>query len=88
MIDQKVLKGSPHFLLNILTVIHKKINTVVLSRLTKVMKHFCRGEQLLEENFIDITSIYSKQSDTLFCLKEVCAASLKRTELLDFHGIV
>ena len=88
MVGQKVLEGCPHFLLNILTVIHKKINTAVLSRSTKVMKHFRRGEQLLEENFIDIISIYSKQSDTLFCLEEVCIASLKRAELLDFHGIV
>ena len=41
-------------------------------------KHFRRGEQLLEENFIDITCIYSKHSDTLFSFKEVCAASLKK----------
>ena len=52
------------------------------------MKHFLWGEQLLEENFIDIASIYSKQSDTLFCVKGVCAASLNKTEPLDFYGVV
>ena len=51
------------------------------------MKHFRRGEHLLEEDFIDIASIYSEQSDTLFCLKGVCAASLKKAEPLDFYGI-
>ena len=75
MVGQKALKGCPYFLLNILAVIHKKIDTAVLSKSKKVMKHFLRGEQLLEESFIDIASIYSKQSDTLFCLKGVCAAS-------------
>ena len=34
------------------------------------MKHFRWGKQLLEENFIVIASIYSKQSDALFFLKE------------------
>ena len=51
------------------------------------MKHFRRGEQLLEENFIDIASIYSKQSDTLFCLKGVCAASLKKQNRWTFMAL-
>ena len=67
----KSLEGCPNFLLNILTVVHKKINTAVLSKSKKVMKHFRRGEHLLEEDFIDIASIYSEQSDTLFYLKGV-----------------
>ena len=65
----------------------QKINTAVLSKSKKVMKHFRRGEQLLEENFIDIASIYSKQSDTLFCLKEVCAASLKKENRCTFMAL-
>ena len=51
------------------------------------MKHFLRGKQLLEENFIDVASIYSKQSDTLFCLKGVCAASLKKQNRWTFMAL-
>ena len=54
----------------------QKVNTAVLSKFKNMMKHFCGGEQLLEKNFIEIASIYSKQSDALFCLKGVFAASL------------
>ena len=44
------------------------------------MKPFLRCEQLLEENIIDIASVYSKQSDTLFFLKGVCAANMKKIQ--------
>ena len=51
------------------------------------MKHFRQGEQLLEENIIDIASVYSKQSDTLVCLKGVCAASLKKQSRWTFMAL-
>ena len=75
------------FLLNILTIIHKKTNTAVSSKSKKVKKHFPRGEQLLDDNFIDIAFIYSKQSNTLFCLKAVCAASLKKQNHWTFMAL-
>ena len=78
MIAGKSLEGMPSFSIEHIDSYSQKINTDVLSKSKKVMKHFLRGEQLLEENFIDIASIYSKQSDTLFCLKWVCAVSLKK----------
>ena len=73
MIDgwSKSLEGMPSFSIEHIGSYSQKINTAILSKSKK-------GEQLLEENFIDIASIYSKQSDTLFCLKGVCAASLKK----------
>ena len=40
-------------------------------------KNFERGEQLLEESFIDVGSVVIKENDSLFCIKGVCAASLK-----------
>ena len=52
-----------------------------------MIKHFRRGEQLLEENFIDIASVYSKHSDTLLCLKGVCAASLKKQNHWSFMAL-
>ena len=48
------------------------------------MKHFRQGKQLLVENFIDIASIYLKQSDTLFCLKGSCTPSLKKQNCWTF----
>ena len=51
------------------------------------MKHFRRWEQLLEEHFTGIASICSKQSDTLFCLKGVCAASLKKQNRWTFMAL-
>ena len=65
----------------------QKINTAVLSKSKKVMNHFRRGKQLLEENFIDIASIYSKQSDTLFCMKGVCTASLRKQNRWTFMAL-
>ena len=38
------------------------------------------GEQLLEEQYLDISSIHVKHGDDLFCIKGVCAASLKKTD--------
>lgn len=35
---------------------------------------------MLEENLIDIASVYSKQSNSLFFLKGVCAANLKKVK--------
>ena len=77
----------PSFAIEHIDSYSQKINTAALLKSKKVMKHFHRGEQLLEQNFIDIASIYSKQSDTLFCLKGY-ALQLKKTKPLDFNGIV
>ena len=86
----KSLKGVPSFSIEHIDSYSQKINTAVLSRSKKVMQHFRRGEQLLEENFIDIASIYSKQPDTLFYFYFILllfyAASLKnRTVRLLWH---
>ena len=47
---------------------------------TPVKKHFERGEQLLEEAYVDISSIYVKENEILFYIKGVCAASLKKLD--------
>ena len=73
----KSSKGMPSFAIDHIDSYSQKINTAALLKSKKVMKHFHRGEQLLDQNFIDITSIYSKQSDTLFCLKGLCTSIKK-----------
>ena len=40
-------------------------------------KHFQRRAQLLEESFINVNSIVIKEDDNLFCIKAVCATSMK-----------
>ena len=55
-----------------MTNIEKYANIVtegVLSKSTVVKKHFSRGQQLLEEQYVDIGSIFTKQSDDFFCFK-------------------
>ena len=74
----KSLERMPSFSIEHSDSYSQKVNTTVLSKSKNVMKHFRGGEQLLEKNFIEIASIYSKQSDALFCLKGVFAASLKK----------
>ena len=83
----KGLEGMPSFSIEHIDSYSQKMNTAVISKSKKVMKHFRRGEQLLEENFIDIASIYSKQSEILFCLKGVCAASLKNQNRWTFMAL-
>ena len=55
-----------------------KVNEIVTPKSTIVKKHFNRGEQLLEEKYIDIGSIHAKQNENVFCIKGVCASSLKK----------
>ena len=45
-----------------------------------VKKHFERGEQNLKEQYLDISSIHVKHGDDLFCIKGMCAASLKKAD--------
>ena len=41
----------------------------------------------LEEQYIDLSSIHSKQSIELFCVKGVCAASMKKIDRWIFIAI-
>ena len=83
----KNLEEIPSFSIEYIDSYSQKISTAVLSKSKKVMKHFCRGEELLEDDFIDIASIYLKQSDTLICLKGVCTASLKKQNCWTFMAL-
>lgn len=60
--------------------IYEKVNKTLSKNSTLVKKHFERGEQLLEKQYLDINSIHVKQSDNVFCIKGVCAASLKKVD--------
>ena len=73
-----------------MTNIEKYANIVtegVLSKSTVVKKHFSRGQQLLEEQYVDIGSIFTKQSDDFFCFKGVCGASLRKQNRVIFVAL-
>ena len=74
----KSLHGLPKFTTINIDQHFYKVNQTVCSSSTVVKKSFTRGQQFLEENYIDIGSIYTKENSMLFCLKGVCGASLKK----------
>lgn len=76
----KSLSHMPVFTSEHINAYYEKVNHSVCQKSTLVKKHFERGEQLLEEQYIDISSIHVKYSDNLFCIKGVCAASLKKVD--------
>ena len=82
----KIFEELPSF--SIKNIGSYSLKKLLFSKSKKVKKHFRRGEQLLKENFIEFASIYSKRSGKLVCSKEKCAANCKKSEPLDFYGIV
>ena len=73
----KSLAGIPNFGVSNIQDYFQKINSL-FSKSSVVKKHFQSCTQLIEENYIDIGSIYSKQNDDFFCIKGICAAGLKK----------
>lgn len=73
----KDLTNMPTFTIQHIDYYYDKVNSAFSHNATRVEKHFQRGAQLLEESFIDLNSIVIKEDDNLFCIKAVCAASMK-----------
>ena len=76
----KSLINMPVFTSEHINQYYEKVNKAFSKKSTLVEKHFERGEQLLEEAYVDISSIYVKDNENLFCIKGVCAASLKKLD--------
>ena len=74
----KSLEGLPSFTINEINNFFKNSGKSVLKNVTVVKKSFKRGEQLIEENFVDLFNIYCYNEDELFSVKALCAASLRR----------
>ena len=62
----KSLDGFPQFSVENIEKYANMVTAGVLSKSTIIKKHFSRGEQLLEEQYVDIGSIFTKQSDISF----------------------
>lgn len=76
----KTLENLPNLTVEKIMAYVERINRSCNAKSTKIKKHFQRGHQLLEENFVDLNSIYSKQNESFFSIKGTCAASLKQKD--------
>ena len=76
----KNLANLPSLTLDKIVAYVERVNKTFITKSKKIEKHFQRGQQLLEENFIDLNSILSKQNDKYFSVKGICSASLKQKD--------
>ena len=74
----KSLDGLPQFSVENVEKYANMVTAGVFSKSTVVKKHFSGGEQLLEEQYVDIGSIFTKQSYYFLFLFFVCGASLRK----------
>ena len=58
----------------------ERINKTFAPVSTLVKKNFKRGSQFVEEMCPDVSSIYIQQSEDLYVVKGLCAASLKKVD--------
>ena len=63
----KSLDGLPQFSVENVEKYANMVTAGVFSKSTVVKKHFSGGEQSLEEQYVDIGSIFTKQSYYFFC---------------------
>ena len=82
----KSLDDLPQFSVENIEKYPKMVTAGVFS-VAVVKKHFSRGEQLLEEQYVDTGSIFTKQSDDFFCFKGVCGASLRKQNRIIFVAL-
>ena len=70
----------PNLTLDKIVVYVQRVNKTFITISKKIEKHVQQGQQFLEENFIDLNSILSKQNDKYFSVKGICSASLKQKD--------
>ena len=66
---------------------HTKVNESLLKNSSTISKPCVRGKKLLQENFIDSGSTYTKGNNKHFFSK-VCGACLKKSQQVDFFGLI
>ena len=74
----KNLANLPTLTLNKIVAYVERVNKTFIIKSKKIEKHFKRGQKFLEENFIDLNSILSKQNHKYFSVKGICDKSLKQ----------
>ena len=76
----KNLVNLPSLTLDKIIAYVERVNKTFITKSKKIEKHFQQGQQFLEENFIDLNSISSKQNDKYISVKGICSASLKQKD--------
>ena len=87
----KNLANLPSLTLDKIVAYVERVNKTFITKSKKIEKHFQQGQQFLEENFIDLNSILSKQNDKYFSVKGICSVSLKQKDrwvLLSFKNLL
>ena len=70
----------PNLTLDKIVVYVQRVNKTFITISKKIEKHVQQGQQFLEENFIDLNSILSKQNDRYFSVEGICSESLKQKD--------
>ena len=73
----KSLHEKPIFTTEHIHKYYEKIRKQIMKTSTHVKKHFERGEQLVEEDYISPYTVYVKNTEHLYCIKGLSTASLK-----------
>ena len=59
---------------------HQTASERVLKSATNISKPFQRGEAFVGEKYIDVDTVFTKETPTIFMMKAICSASKKQTE--------
>ena len=74
----KVLVGIPRSFSSEHMIYFERINKTFAPVSTLVKKNFKRVSQFLEETYLDVSSIYIKQSEDLYVVKGLCECQFKK----------
>ena len=74
------LANLPNLTLYKIVAYLERVNKTFITTSKKIEKNLQRGHQFLEENFIDLNSILSKQNDRYFSVEGICSESLKQKD--------
>ena len=77
---RKNLANLPNLTLYKIVACLERVNKTFITKSKKIEKNLQRGHQFLEENFIDLNSILSKQNDKYFSVEGICSESLKEKD--------
>ena len=84
----KCLEGLLQFLVENIENTQNMVIAAVLPKSKVVKKYFSRAKQLLEEQYFDIRSIFTKQSDEFFCFKRICGTSVRKRNIIIFVALI
>ena len=83
----KSIDGIPKLTIKSIEDYHEKANKCIVTNAVKIKKPFARGNTFFVEKYVDESSMYAKHTTEHFCIKGICAASLKKVDRWIFVAI-